>query len=1071
VAYSKHLLLGLFLCISLAGLAQVGVDYTLVKPKKFENRVLASETSNNGKKFKKSRRFIQNTITHYNYYFNANEKIKMIVARAKSQFREDYTHLLPFYNYTLDATAAQKRDLDSVIYKCTAGILIHDTRNDWIDNLYLLIGKTYYFKKDFDSAYITLQFLNWAFAPKDKDGYYIPIGSNANEEQGGNADIVSTKENPNLMQKVLSLPPSRNDGFIWKIRTYIAKDQFAAASSLIEILLHDPQFPPRLMPSLQEVRALWFYKQNVYDSAAIYLQKALPAAETHEEMARWEYLIAQLYEQTNNSYLAKTFYEKVVSATYDPILEIYARLNAIKQNREGGADYIARNIEALVRMAHHDRFESYRDIIYYTAAQMELERKNKPGAIGFLRQSIRYTAGSTNNVRNKAFLLLANLSFEAKDYRPSKNFYDSLNLSAADMVTIGDISWLPDRKAALTTIVRQLDVIDRQDSLQRIALMPIPQRDAYIKKLVRILRRQQGLRDEADSNFNASIGNNNAIPDLFSTSNGTDWYFDNQQAKAKGYSDFKTKWGNRPDVDDWQVSSIMKTSQAGRGKGAPDLSDSAARTVSGVAINFKSLLANLPLTPEKRKKSMDSIEGAFFTLGRTYQDGLADYLYAINAYDTLLGKFPDTRHWEETLFDLYYCYKKLGDEDNAARILQLLHQKFPNGSFTARAINPDSAARAEGSLKLNATRQYDKIYIAFIEGQFDSALAMKKEADSLYGDKYWTPQLLYIESVYFIRTRQDQQARTTLTSIITKYPKTPMAAKAANMLDVLGRRRQIEAELTRLQVTRAKDDDTLVMAPDTAGQAAANSRPRLVRNDSNMLVKEDTSSWARAKLRERALADSTVGKPSVAGAAPAKLNANAATTQITMDASQIAGLRRLQDSLQTAMAKAGADSAQNALLRHRSDSIADAMKKLQVDTAQLAAKLRTLNSVFSLTPDKPHSVILVLDKVDPVYVSEAGNAFGRFNTENYYSKSLSTANASLSDSLKLVVINGFGSADDAREYLRQVKPLAPREIVPWLPAGKYTFLIISAPNLDLLLNNKDMAAYRKFLSAAYPGQF
>jgi len=109
VTYSKILLSVFFALIYLASSGQVGVDYTLVKPKKFENRTLASEKSNNGKKFKKSRRFIQNTITHYNYYFNANEKLKMILERARSQFRDDYTRLLPFYNYTLEATLAQKK--------------------------------------------------------------------------------------------------------------------------------------------------------------------------------------------------------------------------------------------------------------------------------------------------------------------------------------------------------------------------------------------------------------------------------------------------------------------------------------------------------------------------------------------------------------------------------------------------------------------------------------------------------------------------------------------------------------------------------------------------------------------------------------------------------------------------------------------------------------------------------------------------------------------------------------------------------------------------------------------------
>jgi hypothetical protein len=49
--------------------------------------------------------------------------------------------------------------------------------------------------------------------------------------------------------------------------------------------------------------------------------------------------------------------------------------------------------------------------------------------------------------------------------------------------------------------------------------------------------------------------------------------------------------------------------------------------------------------------------------------------------------------------------------------------------------------------------------------------------------------------------------------------------------------------------------------------------------------------------------------------------------------------------------------------------------------------------------------------------------------------------------------------------------MAPRQIVPWLPKNNYSFLLISGANLELLLKNKDMDAYRKFLMAAYPGKF
>ena len=94
MTYSKILLSGILSFLYLTSIGQVGVDYDLKKPKKWENRTLASETSNNGKKFRKFRHFVQNNITHYNFYFNSNEKIKLVVARAKLSFREDYSKLL-----------------------------------------------------------------------------------------------------------------------------------------------------------------------------------------------------------------------------------------------------------------------------------------------------------------------------------------------------------------------------------------------------------------------------------------------------------------------------------------------------------------------------------------------------------------------------------------------------------------------------------------------------------------------------------------------------------------------------------------------------------------------------------------------------------------------------------------------------------------------------------------------------------------------------------------------------------------------------------------------------------------
>src|SRR5688572_26226768 len=199
--------------LAIPAFGQLGIALDVEKPKEFENRVLRSEKSDQ-KKFTVPKRFIQNTVTHYNYFFNANNKLNEVLTRAKSEFRDDYAELLPFYNYTLDMTAADSIQLDSISYKAQTGIALHDLRNDWADNLYLLWGASYYFRQQFDSAQLMFQFINYAFAEKEKDGYYKTIGS---ARDGNSALSISTKEKNSLPRRVFSEPPSRNEAFIWQI--------------------------------------------------------------------------------------------------------------------------------------------------------------------------------------------------------------------------------------------------------------------------------------------------------------------------------------------------------------------------------------------------------------------------------------------------------------------------------------------------------------------------------------------------------------------------------------------------------------------------------------------------------------------------------------------------------------------------------------------------------------------------------------------------------------------------------------------------------------------------------------
>jgi hypothetical protein len=68
-------------------------------------------------------------------------------------------------------------------------------------------------------------------------------------------------------------------------------------------------------------------------------------------------------------------------------------------------------------------------------------------------------------------------------------------------------------------------------------------------------------------------------------------------------------------------------------------------------------------------------------------------------------------------------------------------------------------------------------------------------------------------------------------------------------------------------------------------------------------------------------------------------------------------------------------------------------------------------------------------------------------------------------------MEGFPNALAALEYVDKTRPKAAREIVSWLDAAKFSFLISSADNLQLLQTKKDLKTYSDFLKLAIPNKF
>jgi hypothetical protein len=769
----KTYVLVFILMVGLANelVAQPYTGISLQKNKPYTERLLPAEKTGE-KGFRLPKRIFNNTVTRYNYVFNATMRLDGIIERATEKQIENYAELLPFYPYSLEITA--KDEIDTIIYKCTAGILLHDLRSDWVDNLYIILGKAYLHRQDYDSALGVFKYVNYAFAPKD-EGADIPIGSNISNANG--VFTISTNEKRNIWKKITTTLPSRNESFLWMIRTYLEQNKQSEAAGLMALLRTDKIFPARLIPALDELAAYSNYKGERYEQAAIFLAKTIPFAESRKEKSRKAYLTAQLFEKSGLHILAKQYYEKAIDVAQDPYLEIYANVALNRLSLTTGADS-----KALLVMAKRDKYEAYKDVIYFAAASIELSKKNYDLTQTYLLESIK-NSGDNELQKQKSFVLLGDINYGQKKYGAAYKYYDSLNVQNLEPVQKEKIET---RKPALQLINANLTIIELEDSLQKIAALPEIERTVFLRKLYKQLRKE---KDDigTDKIIDPNAGGNF---DLFSSGANTDFYFLNKAQRSSGFTTFKTSWGNRQNLDNWRRQAALDAAIGTSNANVTAATSDVASKDSSSAISFDALAESIPTGPKQLEASNEKWAKALLDNAQIFQLTLSDYPSAIDAYSFYTSKFATNTSLDIVYHNLALCYRVIGNQNKADSVQKLFQVKFPSSKLLAKkepAINNTTTTDLS----------YNIIYEYFSKGEYEKALALKEEVTSKYGKDIWAPQFLFMEATLLMKNKEDSAATLKLNKITAEYPGTAIAKKAAEVLEVLKQREKIEKEINK----------------------------------------------------------------------------------------------------------------------------------------------------------------------------------------------------------------------------------------------------------------------------------
>jgi hypothetical protein len=132
---------------------------------------------------------------------------------------------------------------------------------------------------------------------------------------------------------------------------------------------------------------------------------------------------------------------------------------------------------------------------------------------------------------------------------------------------------------------------------------------------------------------------------------------------------------------------------------------------------------------------------------------------------------------------------------------------------------------------------------------------------------------------------------------------------------------------------------------------------------------------------------------------------------------------------------------------------------------------KPLVTAFTYKPEDKHYAVVLLNRVDLVWVNETKNAFSVYNRSKFYNRQFEYTVVNLNTEYRLLLIGMFDNAQAATGYVSAVKPVSSTAIMPWLKADKYSFSIISADNLNILKTQQDVNLYRQFVEKNLPGKF
>lgn len=657
--------------------------------------------------------------TRWNVLFNAKESFKEGRETIKKDFIENFDELLPvYYENNIEVRQRAEEQMKRVVDKMVKAIELHSITakpkrkkgkrdsekyrefrrkkeyNNLIDECYLLLGKGQFYKREYYSTERTFRYIMRTY--RGMPIYY--------------------------------------ETAIWYARTLAEQDKLFRAMRTLNDVMAEKDFPQELKNLAYTAKADFLIRQKKFESAIKPLEYLVKNTNKNEGQTRFFFLLAQLYTKQNQLAKAQKTYQRLLDTHPENKYAFQASLSKSLLYEDvtgevGKNDIVVKQLRKLIRDGRNEKFL---DEVYFTLGKVYETRGNIDLAIKNYELSINHNKENEKQ-KVKSLMALATINFKKKkNYVAALDNYKKVqNLIKTDDAEGKEIAL---RIGSLSKLAENLGVVTLQDSLLRVARMPKIEREKLIRNILlaekktdkKRSRRERKRLQEAMKSIDRPIGN---------------WYFYNSLVVASGIKDFEKEWGKIALTDNWmRERQPLRTSK-------DDENTQEQKKETKDSNTYMDYIEQLPLTQQKKDASTRKIIESLYNIGLIYEEELADYPKAIEAFEKLLSYNPSQEKY--IINSNYHLFLLNTFEDKNAEATaykERIIRDFPNHRLTKVLKDPAYYAKLEKMAK-DAEILYQKAYKAYDAYDYDAAKPMVQEGIEKYKDVIWYDKFLYLDAM------------------------------------------------------------------------------------------------------------------------------------------------------------------------------------------------------------------------------------------------------------------------------------------------------------------------------------